>query len=503
MSSLDSQSVASMPASPVSVKVSGRRAGDLLGLNGLQMAAAGAIGLAAVLTVVGAIGSAAGPAWLWLLVGGLLIAAAGCWGVHLLKTRTWLSGLTDELRRRLDGGQLTAPLPPAGHRLDPLVDLLNEFLAALQDQAGEIAARRREMAVQMRVAAADKKHTEEIIHSISDAVIVTDAFDEVVLANPAAEALFGFEFDPETRRPIQRLVDDETLVEQIRQARAAHRAHGRRQIEHAIERDGERRDYTVTLSTVSDERDKTHGVVAVLRDDTQQKEIARAKTDFVSHVSHELRTPLSSIRAYVEMLVDGDVADAAARQEAYKIIEAEADRLGRLIDNILNISRIESGVVRINKEPLSLELVVKDALDVLGPQAATRGIRLVSQIAPATHQVEADREQISQAVMNLIGNALKYTLEGGEVRVETRVDEGAGTLQMIVADTGVGIGPEDLPHVFDKFYRVRDNNKVAKGTGLGLALVKHIVETVHGGRMSVESTKGVGSTFTMTLPLIA
>jgi len=227
------------------------------------------------------------------------------------------------------------------------------------------------------------------------------------------------------------------------------------------------------------------------------------KTDFVSNVSHELRTPLAGIKAYIEMLLDGDAEDPETRQEFHEIISGETDRLSRLIDNILNLARIESGVVKVAVEPMDLTAVVKSTCEVAAPQAKAKAIELVESLAPVFTQVEADRDMINQAVMNLVSNAIKYTPEGGTVRVGTRIEDHRGVAVVEVADSGVGIPPEDLPHLFDKFYRVKSSCKMAKGTGLGLALVKHIVETLHRGTLTVRSTVGdnSGSVFTIELPI--
>ena len=242
--------------------------------------------------------------------------------------------------------------------------------------------------------------------------------------------------------------------------------------------------------------------MAVLHDVTREKEIAKMKTDFVSNVSHELKTPLASIKAYIEMLIDGEAEDDKTELEFYEIIASETDRLHRLIENILNISRIESGVVKVTKEPTSLTGVVKQVLDVARPQAKAKKLQLVERLAPVYYQIESDHDMIYQAVMNLVSNAVKYTPEKGTVTVSVSVDERRSVVVCDVADTGAGIPTEDIPHIFDKFYRVKNNSKLAKGTGLGLTLVKHIIETVHDGKLSVTSEQGKGSTFSFELPLL-
>jgi two-component system phosphate regulon sensor histidine kinase PhoR len=386
--------------------------------------------------------------------------------------------------------------------LSQIVQPLNRFLTATRDDMARLAAENRELQIQSHIAEAEKKHTEAIIFSISDAVVVTNRFDELVLANDAAEKLLGFKLEPSLRKNIDHVVHDGTLVRLIREMRSGGRSFTRKVVEHTIDEKAQPKTFNVTLSCVVTGQGDVSGVVAVLHDVTRDKEIAQMKSDFVSHVSHELRTPLASIKAYVEMLVDGEATDDKTRQEFYEIIAGEADRLNRLIDNILNISRIESGVVRVVKEPVNLTEVAKQVLEVMVPQARLKEINLVERVMPVLHQVEADRDMIYQAILNLVSNALKYTPVGGQVTVSASVDERRGVAICEVSDTGVGIGPKDLPHIFDKFYRVQSHQKMAKGTGLGLTLVKHLIETVHDGKLSVTSEEGKGSTFGFELPIL-
>ncbi|MDD4888517.1 MAG: ATP-binding protein [Phycisphaerae bacterium] len=379
--------------------------------------------------------------------------------------------------------------------LGQMVQEFNRYLTRIKSRIEQLKLQKRELDIQIRVADAEKRHTEAIIFSISDAVLVTDSFDELVLANESAERTFGFTMSRMYRQPMARIINDSEFVKLVTDTRSENTERRRRVVEYSRQVAGEKRTFNVTLSGVMDAKGECNGVVAVLHDVTREKEVAAMKTDFVSNVSHELRTPLSSIKAYVEMLVDGEAEDETTRREFYDIIQNETDRLGRLIDNILNISRIESGVVKIHKEPLALTSVIKDALEVARPQAVAKRIQLVDELTPVFYQVLADRDMIYQAILNLLSNAIKYTPDGGRVTIRTVVDEGKKTVRTEIKDTGVGIPPEDMPRLFEKFYRVESSKKMAKGTGLGLSLVKHIVETVHAGEVGVFSKVGQGSTF--------
>ncbi len=285
--------------------------------------------------------------------------------------------------------------------------------------------------------------------------------------------------------------------------RQNHTRTNRRNAEYVFTVDGIPRTFSVTLSCVTDNADQFSGVVTMLHDRTREDEISKMKTEFVSHVSHELRTPLSSIKAYAELLVDGEATDEKTRSEFYHIIQAEADRLSRLIDNILNISRIESGMTRVTKKTISLNGVLKQVMEVAMPSAREKQITLIDQLTPVYFSVDADRDMIYQAALNLISNAIKYTPVGGTVRIQLAADETTNELTVLVSDSGVGVPEDAMKHLFEKFFRVEQHKNMAKGSGLGLNLTRQIIEGLHRGRMIVKSEFGKGSTFGFALPIAA
>jgi two-component system phosphate regulon sensor histidine kinase PhoR len=473
----------------------------------------GASGLACLAPAVGRFpGAWAGPlAWAGTVL--LLTAAAtGLGAAALLRRRS--QGVAKQLRDMVAAGRL-APLAGEAESVRSAVNELVDYAARSVDDA---TLRAKELEIQLKIATAERQHAEAIIYSISDAVLVTDTFDELVLANESAARTFEFDLDDAPRRRVDQILKDPKVVSLIREMRQSDSPGARRVVEHRVRTAGGTRTFKITLSTVADtgteapvpgvaaeEAAAGHagnaGVVAVLHDITREKEVSEMKNDFVSNVSHELRTPLASIKAYVELLIDGEADDEKTKREFYDVIQNEANRLGRLIDNILNISRIESGLVKVDKQPQSVTVIVKDAMEVIAPQAEQKGIKLVEKLTPVFYQAPADRDMLYQAVLNILSNAVKYTPAGGEVTVETTVDETRRKVVARVSDTGVGIPPQDLPHVFDKFYRAEANSRLAPGTGLGLSLVKHIVEVVHHGRVFAESQVGKGSTFGFELDL--
>src|SRR5688500_3486928 len=429
----------------------------------------------------------------------LLAATAGL--MAALTNRRDLLALVAQIRTRLSGSRVR-PLDAPSRDILPLVQATNDLVEQAERSVNDALLKAKELEIQLKVATAERQHAEAIIYSISDAVLVTDPFDDLVLANESTARTFELDLARASRAPVEQVLKDEKVIGLVREMRQSHRAQGRRIVEHTVKTSQGDRTFKITLSCVADKHTANPaGVVAVLHDMTKEKEVAEMKNDFVSNVSHELRTPLASIKAYIEMLIDGEADDEKTKREFYEVIQNESNRLSRLIDNILNISRIESGLVKINKQPQSLTVIMKEAIEVIAPQAKGKQITLLEQLTPVFYQTIADRDMLYQAVLNLLSNAVKYTPENGTITVQTEVDEAKKLVSARISDTGVGIPPKDLPFVFDKFYRVEANSRMAKGTGLGLSLVKHIVETVHHGRLFVESTQGKGSTFGFELDL--
>jgi two-component system phosphate regulon sensor histidine kinase PhoR len=358
--------------------------------------------------------------------------------------------------------------------------------------------------IQLQIAQRQKKNTETIIYSIQDVVLV-DEFGKLLMANEAAENLFGFDFKNCQYKPVEDIIpsDKKELVDLLHRCRKSKVKASRRQMEFIV--DEVPRTFDCIFSSITDENGEVSGVVAILHDITREKEISQMKSDFVSHVSHELKTPLASIMAYSEMLADGDAEDEESISEFCSVIQSQANRLNRLIEDILNISRIESGVIKINRKSVSLPLIIEEQAQMIKGYADEKDITIEginTGDVVVFGQVYADKDMISQVIVNLLSNAVKYTPSGGTVKVDTQIDENEGLARVSITDTGVGIAPEEVDHVFDKFYRVSANKKQAKGTGLGLNLVKQIVEKLHGGRVFVSSEVGKGSTFGFELPLV-
>jgi len=243
------------------------------------------------------------------------------------------------------------------------------------------------------------------------------------------------------------------------------------------------------------------GAVLVLHDTTELRRLERLRQEFVANVSHELKTPLSVIKANVETLIDGAVDDAKHRGAFLKQIASQGDRLHFLILDLLSLARIESGEELFEFGPIEVESVAKAGIDRHRTRAETRNQRLTlvpSDPALGEAVIWADEEAMDQILDNLLDNALKYTPEGGEIRVRWRIEGTQVALE--VTDTGIGIPAADLPRIFERFYRVdKARSRELGGTGLGLSIVKHLVQAMH-GTIRASSQVGAGTTFTLTLP---
>lgn len=250
----------------------------------------------------------------------------------------------------------------------------------------------------------------------------------------------------------------------------------------------------VSVARVSDEI----GAVAVLADVTDVRRLEQMRIDFVANVSHEIRTPLASILGSIETLADHDL-DEATRAKFVAVAQRNSERLMAIVADLLELSRIETEGDRMQTAPVSLVGVVRSVASALGSAAERKRLKLdVAAADPERCTVPGNRQRLEQVFTNLIENAVKYTPDGGAVRIHFAVD--ADTVSVAVEDTGVGIPQEALPRVFERFYRVDPSrSRDMGGTGLGLAIVKHAVRA-HGGTVSVKSEEGVGTTFTVTLP---
>ena len=328
--------------------------------------------------------------------------------------------------------------------------------------------------------------------SMDDGVIAVNMRREVILANRAAADLFQHEvvemmgrnqFEATRNEELSRLLE-KTMDERVSFSQEVRL------------RPGSERTLAVTCSPLEDQRGRIQGAVAVMRDVTSLRHLEQMRQEFVANVSHELRTPLTSIKGFSETLLNSNFEDKALSERFLKIINDETDRMIALINDLLDLSRIESGKQPLKKEPVDMKRVFEDTVLMLQGKADEKGITLENNVYTSAI-VEGDEKLLKQVALNLVDNGVKYTPEGGKVWIEA--EQGLDSIEFIIGDTGLGIASEHLDRLFERFYRVdKGRARHMGGTGLGLAIVKHIIDK-HKGTIAVESRVGKGTKIRITL----
>jgi two-component system phosphate regulon sensor histidine kinase PhoR len=420
----------------------------------------------------------------WIALGEALLAGAvAALLLGALRARALTAPVLELARaaRRISAGDLTARA--AVRSSDEIGQLGNSFNAMAEE------LRQKLMAVNE-----ERNKIEAIISSMSDAVVAVDHQGAILLLNRAAEGLLGLPPDARGRR-LAEISGDHPCWRGIQKAAGT----GRDVVEEFSPSPVQDRILDLHATPLRGPAGEVAGAVAVVRDVTDLRQADRLRRELTANVSHELRTPLTSIKGFAETLLAGAMSDEAACRRFLTIIDSEAGRLMKLVDDLMDLSRLESRVVSFEPTEVRLDELVAEALSRMRPQAEGHRIQLrAAGTEPVT--VLADRDRILQVITNLLDNAIKFTPEGGAVDVAVGRNGLEGLVS--VADTGRGIPADDLSRIFDRFYRVdRSRSREAGGTGLGLAIAKHIVEA-HGGRITAASRINRGSTFTFTLPIL-
>jgi two-component system phosphate regulon sensor histidine kinase PhoR len=427
----------------------------------------------------------------------LLLVGGGCIGAWWLRrARARIEVLT-----RYAGALASADADPT---LPPPV---RGPLGDLQLRMTQAAAAERRRLEQARAA---QRRLEEVLGGMIEGVLVIDETGTVLLGNNRAKALLDLrDTDLSLGRPLIELTRHPDLHELVREV-----------VSHSDERETFVRDLQlegpkplilqVTATPMPTASGGVRSFILVFHDVSEMKRLERMRRDFVANVSHELRTPLAAIGGYAETLLGGALDDPQHARRFLGIIERHTVRLGRLVDDLLTLSDLELGRTELRRVALQADDVVESTFEVLRNRAAQAGIALSREVAPDTPALDADEDRLEQALVNLVDNALKYTPQGGQVTVSARaaadarapegVVAGDGFVEIAVADTGIGVLPEDLPRLTERFYRVdKARSRELGGTGLGLAIVKHIVHA-HGGWLRIESEVGKGTTVRLYLP---
>jgi two-component system, OmpR family, phosphate regulon sensor histidine kinase PhoR len=416
---------------------------------------------------------------LMLAVALLVMGAAGVLG--WIASRR-IAGRLEEMSRvasEISEGNASARVAPAGgdeiarlgRSLNRMADQLQERLALLSRERNQIVG---------------------LLDAMVEGVLLTDGTGRILLANRAFERIFR------TRGPLQGLKPLEAArvpaLQEAVEAALFGKAASTREI---VLAGPEERVLSASLVSLI-ENGSVVGSVVVFHDVTDLKKLEKVRREFVANVSHELRTPLTAIRGYAETLSDPGALDSGRVSEFAQVIHRHARRLQALIEDLLDLSSIEQGQSRLDLGAIPLQETVSQVETMVRPLVAGKHQSLRVSVPSSLPRIRADRDRLAQVLINLLDNAVKFTPEGGSIFVQADVDQ--GRIALDVRDTGIGIPPEDLPRIFERFYRVdRSRDRREGGTGLGLAIAKHLTLAM-GGTIDVQSSPGSGTSFRLTFP---
>jgi two-component system phosphate regulon sensor histidine kinase PhoR len=357
-----------------------------------------------------------------------------------------------------------------------------------------IFARQEELAHQI---AGRESGTQTILRAMQDGLLVVDKSLRVTLVNQAFRKLFGL---PEisSGTPLLDIVRDATVDRLIAETLRTGQAMQSELILTDSKTNSER-DLEVSAVPMSDDADLTTGAVVLFHDITQLKQADKVRRDFVANVSHELRTPLSILSGYIETLLDSPKTSREELSRILRVMERHSKRLGLLVDDLLSLAQLESRSTTLQLRDVQLPELFDSVIRDWGKQLTEKRLKVAVDISPDARTIGADETRLHEVLHNLLENAVKYSRENGEIRLQAA--SRGHEIVLSVSDNGIGIGKDDLPRIFERFYRAdKARSRELGGTGLGLAIVKHIAQ-LHGGRVEAESELGRGTTIRVVLPI--
>ncbi|TXK84182.1 two-component system histidine kinase PnpS [Paenibacillus sp. N3.4] len=348
----------------------------------------------------------------------------------------------------------------------------------------------------------NERRLQGVMENMMSGIMMIDRDERIMLLNPSAEYILGFssqELLGKKYNEAKQQYEFTQLIQECIESRDPIR-------DEMIFYYPAERILDISLNPIAHEDEEWSGVLIVIHDITAVRRLERMRSEFVANVSHELKTPIAAVKGFAETLLAGALNDKETAVSFLQIIFDESERLNRLIGDILELSKIESKRIPMNFSPIYLPEFLDRSLNVLRKEAEKKHIELSMQVDDDIY-IEADEDRLRQIFINLLSNGISYTQEGGKVKVrveplDMNVDGDYERLRIIVSDTGIGIPKKDLPRIFERFYRVdKARSRSSGGTGLGLSIVKHLVE-MHKGTIRVDSELGIGTKFTIELPVI-
>jgi len=368
-------------------------------------------------------------------------------------------------------------LQDSNDEIDELAGVLNKMAQDIEDKIREISTK--------------GQHLEAIFNSMIEGVIVIDKTGLVVSINHAVEEIFNITRGQTEGKPFLEAVRNNEIFEIIQNILKKGRFFSKEiTLNFPVQRV-----FEINATPIFKDA-AVNGALVVIHDITEIRRLETIRRDFVANVSHELKTPLTSIKGFIETLLEGALEDKENNRNFLKIIQTHADRLDTLVNDLLSLSHLESEGIEIRKTDFDLDSQIKDVLKGFKSQLKPKNIEIINEL-PSGFNINADKDRIHQVLINLIDNAIKFNKEHGFIKIYSELAD--KNLKIVVEDSGIGIPQRDIPRIFERFYRVdKARSRELGGTGLGLSIVKHIIE-LHNGAVGVESTEGLGSKFWFTL----
>jgi len=381
--------------------------------------------------------------------------------------------------KRIASGELGQKIPVrTKDETGQLAQAFNEMSSNLDKLVGDISTERTKL--------------QTVLANMADGVITVDVEGKIVLANQATERLFNFREKDVITKPLIEILRDHEVDEILKSCLKTNQTQNV-QFESVASKRFLR---AIAIPIVEG---KLTGALLLFQDLTELRSLQTMRRELVGNISHELRTPIAGIKAMVETLRDSAIDDKQAATDFLSRIDSEVDRLVQMVAELTELSRIETGRTEFRMAPLNLNSLVEEVIAQLNLLAERQQVTITTDLATNVPTIRADNDRIRQTLVNLVHNAIKFNHPGGKVTVSTKAERESVTLS--VSDTGIGISKEDLPHVFERFYKA-DKARSKGGSGLGLAIAKHTVQA-HGGSIQAQSEEGKGSTFSFSLPLKA
>ena len=371
---------------------------------------------------------------------------------------------------------------------------LEDYSKTLENK---VAERTRELEKALNDTAQSWDRIDGIVKSVADGLIVTDIYNRVILMNRTAENLLGVRLSEVIDRPIDFALQDETLRERVRSTLQKKREGYEFDFELPGNNPKHPRIMRARTSVITDQEGKQTGIVTIIHDVTHEREVDRMKTEFISTAAHELRTPLTSIQGFSEIMLTRNDITEEEKKRFLSYINKQAISLTMIVSDLLDIARIESGKgFTLNKVAINVSDVISQMVPFFQENSPKHRFEILLPAQPA--YVHADKQKLEQVFKNLISNAVKYSPKGGLIRLAGKSTD--DHYEITVSDQGIGMSHDQVNKIFDKFYRVDASNTAIEGTGLGMTIVKYIVEA-HGGKIWVESELGKGTTVRFTIPV--